>query len=163
MKPGVVLAAAVLLSTMSHGTQDPTVEWPFYGGDQAGTKYSSLAEITRDNVRDLEVAWEWKTGDAARKEFGKRTAVSYPPAESAGAPLPRSSVTTRSKNPARRKTGAIVSRAATSMAASGIATRRARIAGSAITASPSQLGAMSRMRPFTAGSTHPGVIGCQTR
>ena len=66
------IAFVVLLSALAHAQQDATVEWPFYGGDQAGTKYSSLTQITRENVRDLEVVWEWKTGDVANKEFGTR-------------------------------------------------------------------------------------------
>ena len=33
-------------------------EWRFYAGDLAATKYSPLDQITRENVNDLEVAWE---------------------------------------------------------------------------------------------------------
>ena len=64
--------ALVLLSALSQAPQDQTVEWPVYGGDQAGTKYSPLTQINKDNVRDLRVAWEWKTGDVTRPEFGTR-------------------------------------------------------------------------------------------
>src|ERR1700730_9298537 len=44
-------------------------EWRFYGGDQASTRYSSLDRINRTNVRTLHLAWEWKTGETAFKEF----------------------------------------------------------------------------------------------
>src|SRR5437868_8912671 len=44
-------------------------EWPFYGGDQAGTKYSSLDQINRTNVRNLQLAWEWKTGEKRLEEY----------------------------------------------------------------------------------------------
>ena len=44
-------------------------EWPFYGGDQAGAKYSALDQINRSNVRDLQVAWEWKTGEKRLEEY----------------------------------------------------------------------------------------------
>jgi quinoprotein glucose dehydrogenase len=36
------------------------VEWLYYGGDQAGTKYSPLADINASNVQRLEIAWQWK-------------------------------------------------------------------------------------------------------
>ena len=38
-------------------------EWRHYGGDLAATKYSSLAEISRQNVHQLKVAWTYHTGD----------------------------------------------------------------------------------------------------
>jgi quinoprotein glucose dehydrogenase len=44
-------------------------DWPFHGGDPAETHYSKLALINRDNVRNLKVAWEWKTGEVAMPEF----------------------------------------------------------------------------------------------
>jgi quinoprotein glucose dehydrogenase len=68
---GSMLAAAVVYSAGTSSTS-PMVEWPFYGGDQGGGKYSSLADINRDNVASLKVAWEWKTGEAEKTEFGTR-------------------------------------------------------------------------------------------
>jgi quinoprotein glucose dehydrogenase len=47
-------------------------DWPFYGADQAGTKYSPLADITRDNVARLAPAWEWATHEKALADFGTR-------------------------------------------------------------------------------------------
>ncbi len=38
-------------------------DWPTYGGDTDGTKYSPLASVDRSNVASLEVAWSWETGD----------------------------------------------------------------------------------------------------
>jgi quinoprotein glucose dehydrogenase len=38
-------------------------EWHEYAGDVQGTKYSPLNEITKDNVRKLEVAWRWTVAD----------------------------------------------------------------------------------------------------
>jgi quinoprotein glucose dehydrogenase len=38
--------------------------WPTYLGDKAASHYSTLAQITPDNVRQLEVAWTWHAGDA---------------------------------------------------------------------------------------------------
>ena len=40
-------------------------EWPAYGGDPGSTKYSDIADIDRSNVRQLEPAWEWQTGESA--------------------------------------------------------------------------------------------------
>jgi quinoprotein glucose dehydrogenase len=37
--------------------------WPTTSGDPGGTRYTPLDEITRDNVRHLAVAWEYRTGD----------------------------------------------------------------------------------------------------
>lgn len=41
------------------------VEWPTYGGDAGGMKYSRLRDIDRSNVSRLEQAWTWDTGDPA--------------------------------------------------------------------------------------------------
>jgi quinoprotein glucose dehydrogenase len=42
------------------------VDWPFYGGDAGGQRYSSAVQINPDNVRDLRVAWTYSTGEAKR-------------------------------------------------------------------------------------------------
>jgi quinoprotein glucose dehydrogenase len=41
------------------------VEWPVIRGDPKGNQYSALAQIHAANVHQLEVAWEYHTGDAA--------------------------------------------------------------------------------------------------
>lgn len=38
-------------------------EWHDYPGDNFGWKYSPLGQINKDNVRNLRVAWRWKTAD----------------------------------------------------------------------------------------------------
>jgi glucose dehydrogenase len=38
-------------------------DWPVYGGDPGGNKYSSLNQINKTNVADLEIAWKWSTGE----------------------------------------------------------------------------------------------------
>ncbi len=38
-------------------------DWRHYGGDAGGSKYSPLAQITPDNVVDLEVAWTYQHGE----------------------------------------------------------------------------------------------------
>lgn len=42
--------------------------WQFYGGDAGGKHYSGAAQITRDNVSGLDVAWVYRSGD--EKTFG---------------------------------------------------------------------------------------------
>ena len=43
----------------------PARDWPVYGGDAGGTRFSPLARITRDNVTTLVVAWRYHTGEPA--------------------------------------------------------------------------------------------------
>jgi quinoprotein glucose dehydrogenase len=40
-----------------------SIDWPVYGGDPGGQKYSASADVNRENVGDLTVAWEWATGE----------------------------------------------------------------------------------------------------
>ena len=52
------VAAAVMFG--GHGrAQDRLIEWPYYGGQQAHTKYSLAADITPANVGRLAPAWQW--------------------------------------------------------------------------------------------------------
>lgn len=37
--------------------------WTHYGGDQGGTRYVDLDQINTENVSNLEIAWEFHTGD----------------------------------------------------------------------------------------------------
>jgi quinoprotein glucose dehydrogenase len=41
----------------------PVADWPEYGGDRGGLRYSPLTQVTPDNVDDLEVAWTYRHGD----------------------------------------------------------------------------------------------------
>ncbi|WCM90781.1 glucose/quinate/shikimate family membrane-bound PQQ-dependent dehydrogenase [Acidovorax sp. NCPPB 3576] len=41
----------------------PPGEWHAYGRTGEGQRYSPLGQITPDNVRGLEVAWQYRTGD----------------------------------------------------------------------------------------------------
>jgi quinoprotein glucose dehydrogenase len=38
-------------------------EWPSYGNDAGGTRYSPLTQIDRENVGRLRVAWTYRTGE----------------------------------------------------------------------------------------------------
>jgi quinoprotein glucose dehydrogenase len=40
-----------------------SADWPAYGRTQEGTRYAPLQQITPDNVKNLQVAWTFRTGD----------------------------------------------------------------------------------------------------
>src|SRR3954464_3320394 len=52
-------AAVVVLVSVAHGQKD----WVYYGQDQGATRYSTLAQITTENVAGLKRAWTFHTGD----------------------------------------------------------------------------------------------------
>ena len=39
------------------------VEWPYVGAEQGHSKYSSVDQINRSNVDQLEIAWEWEPNE----------------------------------------------------------------------------------------------------
>ncbi|WP_447928188.1 glucose/quinate/shikimate family membrane-bound PQQ-dependent dehydrogenase [Vreelandella sp. EE27] len=63
--PGVV--EGNLAENRSNGDINPAQvagdDWPAYGGTNAGTHYSSLDQITLDNIGELEEVWRIQTGD----------------------------------------------------------------------------------------------------
>src|SRR5206468_357116 len=70
LKPISALLVAAALAALAPGS--PEVDWPFYGGDQGGTKYSTLTDVNATTVSQLRVAWEWKTGEKALTTYGTR-------------------------------------------------------------------------------------------
>jgi quinoprotein glucose dehydrogenase len=50
-------------------------EWPFYGGDEGGQRYSQASQITPGNVKDLRVAWTYSTGDLTSKPAAVKRAA----------------------------------------------------------------------------------------
>ncbi len=42
-------------------------EWTHYGSDAGGSKFSNLDQISRENVQNLEVIWQYRHGDLERK------------------------------------------------------------------------------------------------
>ena len=61
------LACLILVAGMSAPAAAqqgaPNGEWPYYGGDLGGTKYSGLDQIDASNFNDLEIAWRWRSAD----------------------------------------------------------------------------------------------------
>ncbi|ADB39943.1 PQQ-binding-like beta-propeller repeat protein [Spirosoma linguale] len=41
----------------------PNDDWPTYGGNNAGNRYSKLTQINTGNVKNLKLAWSYDTGD----------------------------------------------------------------------------------------------------
>ena len=63
------LAAIMLGSSMMVSGQNGVKngEWLHWGADLGNTKYSAVEQITRDNVKNLRIAWRWKADN-----FGPR-------------------------------------------------------------------------------------------
>jgi quinoprotein glucose dehydrogenase len=68
---GLAALSALLIAAPRRGDRGLR-EWPHYGGDAAGTKYATLADIHRGNVAQLAPAWEWKPREQALARFGAR-------------------------------------------------------------------------------------------
>jgi len=74
----VALAAAFLAASCA-GTQlsrserstSLIADWPHYGGDPGGTRFSPLTQIDKGNVVRLEIAWEYHTGDVSEGANGR--------------------------------------------------------------------------------------------
>src|SRR5205085_4754395 len=52
-------------------TESEGSDWPAYGHDDGGSRYSPLHQINRENVKNLRAVWTYRTGDVAD---GSRTA-----------------------------------------------------------------------------------------
>jgi quinoprotein glucose dehydrogenase len=64
-----LLAVFVVVLSIA-GAQDG--DWPAYGHDPGGAKYSPLKQINRDNVGKLKVAWTYRTGDLFDSKLEKK-------------------------------------------------------------------------------------------
>ena len=67
-KTGLVIALVIIASQLAWRSQaqrnNQTQEWPSYGGNPENTHFSPLKQINRANVKQLQVAWTYDTGDA---------------------------------------------------------------------------------------------------
>jgi quinoprotein glucose dehydrogenase len=59
----VMMSSAFLAAAGTAAAAVPETDWPAYGGDAGGTRYSKLTQINPSNVRDLRVAWIFRTGE----------------------------------------------------------------------------------------------------
>ncbi len=62
-EPGQVLSPTGVPIAAARDRLTAGTDWVAYGGDNHATRYSPLSQITRDNVADLELVWEFRTGD----------------------------------------------------------------------------------------------------
>src|SRR5579864_344308 len=74
------LAAVASLAMLSIGSESKSEgEWPVYGHDPGGQRFSPLTAINRQNVQSLQIAWTFRTGDAYQPEHGRPTAFEATP------------------------------------------------------------------------------------
>ncbi|MBL8191959.1 MAG: pyrroloquinoline quinone-dependent dehydrogenase [Acidobacteria bacterium] len=63
------------LSTADAQKQKPVADWPAYGRDAGGARFSPLTQIHRGNVGQLKVAWTYRTGAEEVNAAGKSNAA----------------------------------------------------------------------------------------
>jgi len=68
----LVFLYLALASSAARGQVSGGAEWPNYGNDPGGMRYSALAQINRDNVSKLKVAWIFHTGDVSDGSGGRK-------------------------------------------------------------------------------------------
>jgi quinoprotein glucose dehydrogenase len=56
----------------SHPASVSADDWPYYGHDAGGMRYSPLTQINRQNVASLKVAWTFHVGDISDGHGGKK-------------------------------------------------------------------------------------------
>src|ERR1035437_2679760 len=54
-----------VLYSLSKADQQRYKEWKVYGGGSDNIKYSALDQITTNNVKQLQVAWTYSSGEAS--------------------------------------------------------------------------------------------------
>src|SRR2546425_12642393 len=74
---GLLIASSFLILTTSAQQGARNGEWRFYGGELGSTRYSPLDQINRDNVKDLKIAWTWKSDNFGGREFKSETTPLY--------------------------------------------------------------------------------------
>ncbi|HUG52133.1 MAG TPA: pyrroloquinoline quinone-dependent dehydrogenase [Vicinamibacteria bacterium] len=77
----LVCAAAAALAVGSVTAGRPAIDgdWRFYGGDSGGSRFSTIADVDRDNVKSLRRAWTYHTGDLDRRPGAQPTAFEATP------------------------------------------------------------------------------------
>ncbi len=82
---GVLLGALACSEPAPVDLSGPVADWPAYGGDPGGQRWSPLDQIHRGNVTDLEIAWIHHHGDVSDGSDGStRTSFNATPVEAEG-------------------------------------------------------------------------------
>jgi quinoprotein glucose dehydrogenase len=72
--------ALSLLVLLALGQPPAGDNWPAYGRDPGGSRYSPLSQINRSNVKSLRVAWTHRTGeDVSKSVVGNKAAFEATP------------------------------------------------------------------------------------
>lgn len=71
MKTRFAISAALLSAALALTAAD-NGDWPAYGHDPGGQRYSPLQLINRGNVKNMKVAWTFRTGDAYTPPSGAK-------------------------------------------------------------------------------------------
>jgi quinoprotein glucose dehydrogenase len=58
---GLIIACLFMSLRTAAQQGAKTGEWRVYGGDEGSTRYSPLDQINRDNIKNMKVAWVWKS------------------------------------------------------------------------------------------------------
>jgi quinoprotein glucose dehydrogenase len=58
-----LIVCSFVVSPRVLSQSEPGADWPFYGHDAGGTRFSPLTQINRQNVGKLKVSWIFHTGD----------------------------------------------------------------------------------------------------
>jgi quinoprotein glucose dehydrogenase len=80
MRPTIaltLLCASASASAQGSSKADAGAEWPTYNHDLAGTRYSPLGEINRDNVTKLEVAWTYRPAETGGRASGENVPIVF--------------------------------------------------------------------------------------
>jgi quinoprotein glucose dehydrogenase len=67
----VCAATLGLISVSPNSASGAGNDWPYYGHDAGGMRYSPLTQINRENVASLKVAWTFHAGDISDGSGGK--------------------------------------------------------------------------------------------
>jgi quinoprotein glucose dehydrogenase len=74
-----MLATILLVAFLTGGRSSPSqsmeseiADWPYYAGDAGGSRYSPLTQIDKRNVKELQIAWEYHTGDVSDGSDNRR-------------------------------------------------------------------------------------------
>jgi quinoprotein glucose dehydrogenase len=68
----IILVCGIIMCPSARAQVSGDTEWPNYGNDPGGMRYSPLDQITRENVSRLKVAWIFHTGDVSDGSHDRR-------------------------------------------------------------------------------------------
>jgi quinoprotein glucose dehydrogenase len=76
----MIVVSLLVLLVLGQGKTPVVADWPAYGRDAGGSRYSPVAQIDRTNVKRLRVAWTYRTGeDVGKSVVGNKAAFEATP------------------------------------------------------------------------------------